>query len=308
MRTDSVENLKRALLHVRRNRFLWPIAFLMALAGGGLQGFSLWLQSPFGTGLAGSSPLHHFSGRVTDYARGNPALWTVFLASGLAVGLAAVAFGAFAQASAIGAVAELESGREADLRGSLRWGRRGCGGLFLLALAYLVLLGMLLLPLRAVTSASGAGVLLPCLAWLVLGTGYVVVSVAAGIVLEVSARYLVLEDSGIRRAVVSAWRLFRREWRDCLLTWFYVMLISLAGFIATAALMGLLATVLVPLFNASYRHHSPAIIMLGMLGFFAAWAIAAAVTGVFSMTGSAMWTGTFLELDRGGAVARNGEI
>ncbi len=296
MRTDSVENFKRAWLHVARNRFLWPIAFFIALAGGGLESFSLWLQSPLGTGLVGASPLHRIGDRITDFARGNALFWGLFLGIGIAVGLIVVAFGCFAQASAIGGVAELEFGREADLRSSLGWGRYSYRRLFLLVIAYLAAVALFSLPFYVVTYATRSGLVFPCLAWLVLAAGFVVVSIVMGVVLQLSARFLVLDDLEIPAAVFAGWRLFRREWRDCLLTWLYVMLLSLAGVFVTGVLLAMLSTPLLPLFNASNTNHSPVLIMLGMLAFIAAWAIAAAVSGVFAITGSAMWTETYLDL------------
>lgn len=296
MRSDPAENLKMAWLYVRHNRFLWPIAFFIALAGGGLQSFGLWLQSPIGSGLIGSSPFHRISSRVSSYAGGNTAFWVVLLAAGVVVGLAAVAFGAFAQASAIGGIAELEFGREADLRSSLAWGRYSCRRLFLLALAYIVTVAALSVPLYLVASIAEEGVILPLLAWLALGAAFVLVTVPLGIVLELAARYLVLDDLPPMTAAAAGWRLFRREWRNCLLAWLYVMLITLAGVIVTALLLGVMAAALVPLFNASYTGHGVPLIMLGMLAFLVAWALTAAVSGVFAITGSALWTETFMDL------------
>ena len=48
---DGYETFKRALFYVRTSRFLWPFAFVIALAGGGSASFSLWVQSPIQRGL-----------------------------------------------------------------------------------------------------------------------------------------------------------------------------------------------------------------------------------------------------------------
>ena len=297
MTLDSLEIVKRAWRHVRRNRFLWPLAFFIALAGGGAQGFSLWVQSPILKGLTGYSPIHRIGERITDFAGSHAVFWVVFITIGVIVGLGVLVFSAFAQVSAIGAVAEVELGREGDLRSSLRWGRHSFVRYFALIVCYLLVLAVVSFPVYVFTWAFRGGLVFPCLGWLVLGLGFLVVSVLASIMLELSGRYLVLEDLGIYDSVIRAWVLIKEHWRDGIVTWLYVMVITLAGTIAMAVLLAILGTPLVWIFTMADRHHNALLIALSVLAFFLAWAIAAALAGLFAITGSAVWTITFLELE-----------
>ncbi len=297
MEFDSFEIVKRAWYHVRSNRFLWVLAFFMALAGGGSQGVSLWVQSPMLRGLSGLSPMHRAGEKIADYARGNTAFWIVFLTAGVIVGLGVLLFSAFAQVSAIGAVAELDLGREGDLRTSLRWGRHSFVRYFGLMLAYIVVLAVISSPFYLLGWLAGGGTIFPCLMWMMIAVVYLVILVAAAIMLELSARYLVLEDRGILESVQMAGILLRRHWRESVVTWLYVMLIMLAGTLVMAVVLALLGTPLAWIFNAATEHHNAFTIALSMLAFMLAWCAAAAVAGIFAITGSAVWTMTFLDLE-----------
>ena len=77
------------------------------------------------------------------------------------------------------------------------------------------------------------------------------------------------------------------------------MLVTLAGTLVMALVLAILSTPLVWIFNAAYNHHNAFLIAASMLSFLLAWAIAAAVAGLFAITGSAVWTVAFLELEPG---------
>lgn len=299
LQTDSFEIVKRAWYCVRTNRFLWPLAFFIALAGGGAQGFSLWVQSPILRGLTGYSPIHRIGARITDFAHGNGLFWVIFIALGAMVGFAVLAFGAFAQAAAIGSVASIDNGRGGNLRGAFRIGWAYFPRYFVLTVLYLAVLAVVSLPATILTwSTSGrSNLLLGCLGGLVLGVVFIAVSVFAAIMLELSGRYIVLGEAGILESIRLAWTFFREYWRDALLTWLYVMLIALVGIIVMAIVLAILATPLVGIFNAANTHHNPFTIAASIVLFILAWAIASAIAGVFSITGSAVWTITFLELE-----------
>jgi hypothetical protein len=295
--TDGFETLKRAWLFVRSNRYLWLLGFFIALAGGSAQGFSLWVQSPVYRGLTGYSPIHRVGERIADSAGSNSLTWVIFIAVGAIVGLGVIAFGAFAQASAVGAFAEVDYGREGDLATSLRWGRYNFWRYFMLILAYLVLMTVASVPLLAFSGIFKQGIVFPCLGWLVLAAGFLVISVLASIMLEFSVRYAVLEDLGIYDSVIRAWVLLRQYWRDAIVTWLYVMLIALTGTIATAILLSVIGSPLVWVFTMAERHHNVFITAFSILAFLAAWAIVAALLGFLMITSSALWTLTFLELE-----------
>ena len=282
---------------MRSNRYLWPLAFFMALAGGSTQGFSLWVQSPVFRGLTGYSPIHRIGERITDSAGSNSLFWVLFISVGVIVGLGVTAFGAFAQASAVGAVAEIDYGREGDLSTSLRWGRYSFARYFMLIVVYLIVMAIVSFPLYAFTWIFKEGIVFPCMGWLVLAAGFLVVSVLASIMLELSVRYVVLEDLGIFESVLSAWVLLKQYRKDAIVTWLYVMVITLAGTIATAILLALLSTPLVWVFTLAERHHNMFLTAFSILVYLVAWAIVAALLGVFVIMGSAVWTLTFLELE-----------
>lgn len=299
MSFDGFEILKRAWHHVSRNRFLWPLGFFIALAGGGSQGLSLWVQSPVLRGITGLSPLHRAGERIAESARDNTFFWVVFLAVGAAVAVGVLLFSALAQVGAIGGVAQVEKGRQGDLRNSLRWGRHAYLRYFALLVGYTVILAALSAPfyLLALVSRGRGNVVFPCISWLILAAGFLAASMLTAVVLEFSARYLVLGDLGIVESLRAACSLIRRFLAETVVTWLYVMLIMLAGTVATAILLALLATPLTWLFATAYRQQNPLLISLSILGFLLTWAAAAALAGGFAVTGSAVWTLAFMELE-----------
>jgi hypothetical protein len=270
----------------------------MALAGGSAQGFSLWVQSPIFQGLTGYSPIHRIGERIADSAGSNSLFWALFISVGVIVGLWVTAFGAFAQASAVGAVAEIDYGREGNLSTSLRWGRYSFARYFMLIVVYLIVMTIVSFPLYAFTWIFKEGIVFPCMGWLVLAAGFLVVSALASIMLELSVRYVVLEDLGIFESVLSAWVLLKQYRKDAIVTWLYVMVITLAGTIATAILLALLSTPLVWVFTLAERHHNMFLTAFSILVYLVVWAIVAALLGVFVIMSSAVWTLTFLELEQ----------
>jgi hypothetical protein len=294
---DHFETLKRAWFHVRTNRFLWPIAFVIALAGGGAQGFSLWVQSPIPRGLTGVSPIHRIGTQITTFAHGNLAFWSLFIVLGVLVGLLVVAAGAFAQVAAIGAVAEIERGCPSGLRGAIQWGKNYFLKLFVLVLGYLVVLAVFAVPSYLFWWSVGKkGFIMPCLGALVLGVGFAVVSIFVSIVFELSARYLVLEVRGIIDSVQMALILFKDFWRDVVVAWLYVLVVTIMGTISMAIIIAILGTPLSWIFNAADKHHNAFLIALSMVAFVIAWSVAAAAAGIFSITASSYWTLTFIDL------------
>ena len=297
MLNDGFENLKRAWLYVRTNRFLWPIAFVIALAGGGSQGFSLWVQSPISRSLTALSPIHRIGQRITDFAHGNLAFWSIFLVVGFFAGLIVVALGAFAQAAAIWGVSDVEHGRPAGLAAALRVARDHFVRVIVLVLGYLLLVGIITVPsLLFFWTVGKKGFVLPCLAGLVLGVGLLVASVLLSVMLELSLRYAVLDDRGIVESVQMAGIFFKEFWREVALTWLYVTVISIMGTVVMAIVLAVLATPLSWIFNAADVHHNAFIIAASIVAFILAWAVAAAFAGIFSILGSAMWTLTFNDL------------
>lgn len=299
MLTNGFDIFKRALSAVRHNRFLWPFAFFIALAGGGSQGYSLLLQSPIPRGMTGFSPIHRIGEKISSYAHTH-FVFTVLMFIGLGiVGLVVLAIGILAQASAIGGVAETEAHRPCTWRDALWWGRASFLRFLAVVVAYLVLVGALSLPSILYWNAlkGTKQFVLPCLGGLVLGLAFLLASVLGGIIVELAGRFIVLEGAGIVDGVRDAFTLFRDYWREVLLAWVYVLGISIAGTLAMAILLGILATPLVTLFNVSYRHQNPLLISFSIVVFLLAWALASALVGVFAITGSSVWTITFLEIE-----------
>lgn len=299
MQIDGFEIVKRAWLYVRQNRFLWPFAFVIALAGSGSQGFTLWVQSPIPRGLTGYSPIHQIGARVTDYARSNWWFWSLLLVGGIAVGLGVLALSAVAQASAIAGVRDIENGRATDFRRCFACGRESFWRFLALMVCYLVLLAFFALPSLLLwwTVGTGGSLALSCLGGLVLGLGFVVLSAMASVILELAVRYVVIEDMGVLDSVYMAAGTFRRNWKDVLLAWLFVLAITLAGVLAMAVLIAILSTPLSWIFTAAYRQHNGFLIGLSILAFLLAWAIGAALSGVFAITGSAVWTLTYMEIE-----------
>ncbi|MBU4179799.1 MAG: hypothetical protein KJ625_07680, partial [Actinobacteria bacterium] len=299
MKTDGFEVLKRAWLHVRRNRFLWPYAFFIALAGIGPQGFSLWAQSPIPRGMTGYSPIHQVGARITDFAHGNWVLWAVFIGLGIVVGLAVIAVGSFAQVAAIGGVAQIEAGGKGGFGEAFRWGRDHFRRYLVLLLAYVAVLALVAVPSVLFWWLLGSGddgFFFPCAGGLILGLVFILVSILASIMMEISGRFLVLEDRGVLESARMAGTLIKDFHRDVLITWLYVAVVTIAGVFSMAILIAILGSPLSWIFTMANRHHNGFLIALSMLAFLIAWALAAALSAVFAITASAMWTILFAEL------------
>jgi hypothetical protein len=294
---DGFEILKRAWLYVRTNRGLWPFAFVIALTGGGSAGFSLWVQSPIPRGLTGLSPIHQLGARITEYAHGNVAFWALFIVISALLGLLALAAGAFSQAAAIGSVSEIDRGAPMRFRDAFEWGRSNFMRLFLLVLAYVLVLLVFAAPSYLFWWTVGRkGTIMPCLGALVLGIGFAVVVTVMSMIYELAARFLVLDNKGIVESVRLAGIMLKDYWRDVAMTWLYVLVITIMGTITMAILIALLSVPLAPVVNLTRNHHNAFLIALSMLVFLLAWAVASAAAGLFSITASAVWTLAFNDL------------
>lgn len=295
---EGFETLKRAWLYVRSNSFLWPLAFVIAVAGGGATSFSLWVQSPIPRGVTGLSPVHRIGESITSFAGGNPAFWALFIIAGFMVGVVFLAAGAFAQVAAIGSVSEIERGVPLTMRDAVDWGRKHFLRFFALVVCYLLVLLLFAGPSYLFWWTLGRkGTVMPCLGSLIFGVGLAIVVAIVSVVFEMAARYLVLRNNGVFESVQLAVVLLREAWRDVFTAWFYVLAISIAGTITSAIVVALLSTPLGPLFAAADRNHNPLLIAVAICAFLAAWAIASAAAGLFSIMSSAIWTLTFTELD-----------
>jgi hypothetical protein len=303
VQSDGFEVLKRAWLHVRRNRFLWPYAFFIALAGIGPQGFSLWVQSPVPRGMTGYSPIHQAGVRITDLAHNNWMTMGIFIAAGALVSLAVILVGSFAQVAAIGGVADIEARGGGSFKGGFRWGAEHVWRYFIMVLAYGAALAVAAVPSVLLWWSIGnreGGVFSACAAGLVPGVAFVLFSILASVVLEIAGRFLVLEGRGLAESFFLAWRLIRESSRDVLITWLYVAVVTVAGVFSMAVLIAILGSPLSWIFTYTYRHHNGFLVALSMMAFLASWALAAALSGVFGVTASAIWTVTFLELEPDG--------
>ncbi|MBN1288236.1 MAG: hypothetical protein JXA49_01180 [Actinobacteria bacterium] len=273
---------------------------MIAVAGGGTQGFSLWLQSPLPRGLTGLSPFGKMGSRISEVARGNHTLLIVFLSIGALAGLVVTSISIFAQASAAGAVGELESNRDADLHVAFRFGRSSFWRVLALTFLYLLLGALLAVPSMVLWSEFGkesGGVFFPCILGVLSGLVFVVLGILLSIVFEFSCRYVVLANMGIIGSVASAVLLMKRYFRESIMAWFSVLLITLASAFAMAVVMAAVGSPLSLLFTYIYDHHNGLLIALGLLVSILTWLIAVAVAGVFSVSASAVWTVTFMEFD-----------
>ncbi|HEY5532162.1 MAG TPA: hypothetical protein VIK22_09200 [Candidatus Anoxymicrobiaceae bacterium] len=294
---DDYETFKRAWFYVRTSRFLWPFAFVIALAGGGSASFSLWVQSPIPRGLSGLNPIHMVGQKITDFAHGNSLFWALFLVIGGIVGLAVLAAGAFAQASAIGAVADIEYGKPSGFSGAMEWGKSHFVRFFALLIGYLVVLAIFAVPSYLFWWTIGKkGFVLPCLGALILGVGFAVVVILMSVLFELAARFLVLEDKGFFESVHLAGLTLKDYWREVLLAWLYVLVVTIIGTVVSAIVIALLSSPLSWVFTTADKQHNAFLIALSMVAFILAWAIASATAGIFSITASSIWTLTFLDL------------
>jgi hypothetical protein len=226
--------------------------------------------------------------------------WGLFIAAGVVVSLAVIVVGSFAQVAAIGGVADIEARGEGSFKGAFRWGREYVWRYVIMVLAYAASLAVVAVPSVVFWWSLGdreGGVFFACAAGLVLGLAFVLFSILASVVLEIAGRFLVLEGRGVAESFYLAGRLIRASFGEVLITWLYVAVVTLAGVFSMAVLIAILGSPLSWIFTLTYRHHNGFLVALSMVAFLVAWALAAALSGVFAVTASAIWTVTFAELE-----------
>lgn len=279
---------------------MWFLAFFMALTGGGTQGLGLSLQSPLPRALTGFSPFGKLGDRIIEVVRGDALYLGIFIAVVAAVGAAVIAVSVFAQGSAIRGVADLEFSIETSLRDSLSLSLKAFRRLLVLTIMFLILTAALAVPSLVFWSKFGKGsegVLFPCILSLLIELIIVVLSVLLTIIYDFSCRYVVLRSMGIIGAVRAAVSLIRAFFRETLLAWFTVFLVSLLGTVVMAIIVATLSSPLNSLFQFIYNHHNGLWMALGMLVAIVAWLIIVMVSGFFAVTASAVWTVSFLEFE-----------
>lgn len=273
---------------------------MIALTGGGTQGFSLWFQSPLPRSFNSLSLFGKLGTRVGEVFRSNNTYLIIFLSIGAVVGLALASLSVFAQASAVGAVAELESGRETGLQRSLWFGRTAFWRVLALTFAYFLLIALLTVPSMVLWSSFGReseGVFFPCILGVLIGLVFVALTILLSIVYELSCRYAVIRSFGVIGSITAALSLLKESFRETVLAWFSVLIITLTSTFAMVVLVAALGSPLNWLFTYIYDHHNWLLMALGLLVSVLTWVFAVAAAGLFSVSASAVWTVSFMEFE-----------
>lgn len=260
----------------------------------------LSLQSPLPRAFTSFSPWGKLGDRIVEVVKGDSLYLGIFIAASVVIGAAVISISAFAQGAAIRGVTDLEFDLETGLRDSLSLGFKAFRRFLTLVILYLVLTAALAVPSFVFWSKYGKeneGVFFPCVLSVLIGFLLVVLSVLLTIVFEYSCRYVVLRSMGIPDAVRAAVLLTRGFFRETVLAWLTVLMISLLSTLATAVIVATVASPLNSLFRYIYDHHSALLIALGMLAAIASWFVMISVSGFFAVTASTIWTVSFLEFE-----------
>jgi hypothetical protein len=141
------------------------------------------------------------------------------------------------------------------------------------------------------------GVMFPCILSVMLELFMVALAILLTMIFEYSCRYIVLRSMGVIGAVKSATSLIRGFFKETVLAWFTVFLVSLLGTLAMAVVVATITGPLNSLFKYIYDHHNALLLATGMLATIIAWLIVVAVSGFFAVTANAVWTISFLEFE-----------
>ncbi|MDD5748849.1 MAG: hypothetical protein PHP64_07390 [Actinomycetota bacterium] len=296
MRIEGTELLKRAWEIFRRNHFLWVIGFLMALGGGSAPdislNFNLWIKSPIPRGLTGYAPIFEFADKIGEAARENPALHSTLIFFGFLVALLFLILRIYSQACAIRAVSEIEEGSTPNFSGSLKLGKNTFFKYLILFLMFAAATGAASIPFMIFLRVFGGKKwsILPFAFSVILGLILAVCVVVFGMVFELAARMLVINEEEITGSVRGAISLLRDFWRECLFVWILTLFISIAGAIVIAIILGIIGIPISSLSDVVKEHQNFLLISLSIPVLVAAWSFISFFSGLFSVYSSALWT------------------
>ena len=299
MRINIGDILKRSYKAIRYNRFLWFLAFLIAFSGAASQSYSFSFSSPIPRGFTAFSLWHKAGEKLNSFANLHAPLKIFLIVAAVILALAMFALRAFSEASAISGVADVEGGRPTGLRDAAREGRAAFFRYVALVVMYAVLSATIAVPsiLYWKVLKGARAFVFPCLGGILLGIGSVVAVLLAGILVQLAGRYVVLEGAGVFVSISMATRTFRDYFKDVFVTWAVVIGISIASFIVSIMVLGIISSPFTWLFKLSYDHHSVLLASVAILAFFVLWAVVSVTIGVFAIAASTVWTLSFLDIE-----------
>jgi len=290
---------RRMLEIIRKDRFLWLFAFFIAFSGAASQSYSLSFSSPIPRGFTAFSPWHKAGEKLTSFASLHMPLKVFLIVVAVVIGLAMLALRAFSEGSAIGGVADLEAERPSGIRSAARHGWAAFFRFVAIVVLYAILSAALAVPSVLYLNAfkGSKQFVIPCLGGIVLGVGFIVVVLFAGIIVQLAERFIVLEGSGVFHSIKQALNAFRVYWRDVLATWAMVLGVNLVSLLVTMIVLGIISWPFTWLFKLSYDHHSVPLAALAILAFFVLWGLVSLVIGAFALAASTTWTLSFLQIE-----------
>jgi hypothetical protein len=290
---------RRMLEILRHNRYLWLFAFLIAFSGAASQSYSLSFSSPIPRGFTAFSPWHKAGEKLTSFANLHMPLKVFLIIVAVIIGLAMLALRAFAEGSAIGGVADLEAERPSGIRSAARHGWAAFFRYVAIVVLYAILSAALSVPSVLYMNAfkNSKQFVLPCLGGIVLGVGFIIVVLFAGILVQLAERFVVLEGAAVFASIGQAFNAFKDYWRDVLVTWAVVLGINVASLIVSLIVLGIISWPFTWLFKVSYNHHSVPLASLAILAFFVLWGIVSVVIGAFALASNTTWTLSFLQIE-----------
>lgn len=302
--TDPLDNLLLAASRIRQNRGIWLIAFLCALFGGTGHSFSPWGRNSLSEGLLIGMPPFSAAGNEISHLLGDGAAIKVgVLAAGIAFGIAILIAGTGARCSVIIGVAHPGIPPRAllDRVGHLypRY--------FIVAAGYLALLSIVSIPvlLLDLRPAGPTARLLLSLMTALTWVAAILISLAAGIILELATRFVALLDLDLRETFQRTAALLRRYWREVLVTWLWSAILLLTGVLLMHSVKILLEIPAGLIYDPAVINPGVPYILGGLFAYSLIWMLCTAVLAAFVIASSALWTVTFPVLVPGAGPAES---
>jgi len=304
---DYFEIIKKAATITWKNKYLWVLGFIVALAGGGGGNFSNSFN--YNTGSADFSQAGQ---GLSDFYAAYLVIIIFIAAIAALAGLVIWVASIMAQAGLVGSVDRIEQGETPSLAEAFHigagnfWRVLGLNivvGLIVFAMVMIVVVpfGIIIWAVTAKgldNSAVTGTFICVILAFIVAILAVVVASIVLSVAAIYAVRLIVLEKSGVFASLRGGFALMRKSKGPTFVTFLLVMLVSgLAG--SVLAIPGLLIGIpAVVMMIGGLAANNIGLVAMAIFGLIISSLVVACFNGVLEVYRSGVWTLTYRELTK----------
>lgn len=302
---DYFEVIKRAAEITWKNKYLWVLGFIVALAAGGSSASNSLQYS------SGNSDYSSIGSSFSNFAAAY-LVFIIFLAIVIfVIGLVVWVMSIFAQAGLIYSVNGIEDGNKMSLAAAFRAGGkyfwRVLGLNIIVGLIVVLLVFIVVIPFALIIAAVASGGLdnsavvatFVCviLAFVLAILAVALAAVFVGVVSLYALRLIVLRDMGVIASLRSGFAIVKSYKGPTFVTFLLVMLVSgLVGALLSipGLIIGLPAVIMM---IGGLAAENIGVVTLGIFGLMLAGVLQAVFNGVLEVYRSSVWTLTYRQLD-----------